>query len=98
MENLDIESAKKGMDKMFYFAMNIPYDNISYQFPWEEKVRLEILPEFVRDIDWGCDMSHIIEKWKTSLNEYGYYGAVFNFYENLDSKNREKFLEYILKI
>ena len=93
----DTESAIKGMNKMFFYAMNLKYIETTYSYPWSEQKYTEWLPEFISKIDWGCDMSHIIGIWKELSSEYGSYGEMFAFYEHLDNNNRRKLLQFIVE-
>lgn len=94
MQINDLESAIIGMNKMFYFSMNLYYAELYYSHPWNDTVIKEYLPKFLGDIEWGCNLSHIIDKWK-SCAEHCQYSAMYRFYTELDSENRRKLLEYI---
>lgn len=91
----DKESAIEAMNTMFYYAMNFPFSEVSYETLWEG-TKKEWLPKFIGDIDWGCNLEHIVNKWKKCEEQGGYYGKVYAFYAELDDKNRKRFLGYIL--
>lgn len=94
MQINDLESAIIGMNKMFYFSLNIPYAEILYSYPWNDKVLKEWLPKFLGDIEWDCNLSHIIDKWKECA-DHGQFSAMYMFYAELDQPRRRKLLQYI---
>ena len=91
----DTESAIQGMNKMFYYAMNIPFVKTSYSMPWNDKIIEEYLPDFVSGVDWACDTAHIVGLWKDADEQGGYFGKFMAFYSYLDNTSRRLLLEYI---
>ena len=91
----DRESAVVAMNEMFYFAMNIEYDYAEFT-DYQDKYRRMYIPKFLRDIDWGCHILHMIELWNEWSSKGGVFGGMYAFYAKLDTTNRRKLLEYII--
>lgn len=89
------QSAIQGMNEMFYYAMNIPYVQITYRnFGGGEHTKW--VPTFIKEVPWNCNMLHMVEKWESCIEKCGAFGEFMYFYSLLDNENRRLLLEYIL--
>ena len=94
----DRESAIQGMNKMFFYAMNMPFIQTTYSMPWDDKkTKTEWLPNFIEGVDWTCNKAHIVGLWKDASEQGGYFGKFMAFYSYLDNKNRKALLDYIIE-
>ena len=84
------------MNKMFYYAMNIPFVQTTYSMPWNDaETKTEWLPNFIKNIKWNCNVAHIVGIWKDAQEQGGYYGKFMAFYTYLDNESRKKLLDFI---
>lgn len=96
MNVTDKNSAINGMNKMFYYAMNIPFIQTTYSMPWDDnETKTEWLPNFVEGVAWTCNKAHIVGLWKDASDQGGYFGKFMAFYSYLDTYNRKALLDYI---
>lgn len=91
----DKESAIVAMNELFYYAMNFKWEKISYE-NYRGSVETKWVPEFVKDVEYGCDVQHIIGIWESCYEDAGTWGGFMAFYSRLDNRNRRKLLEYII--
>jgi len=55
---------------------------------------MEYLPSFFKAFE-PHEIEHFVGKWKSAYQRSGCYGAVNDFYGELDGTHRVKILEYI---
>ena len=91
----DKQSAIIAMNDLFYYAMNIPYEQITYK-NYQNEVVSKWVPKFIKNVEWPCDVQHMIEIWENAVEDGGYWGSYMCFYSKLDNTCRRKLNEYII--
>ena len=89
------ETAIIAMNKLFYYAMNIPVIQTAYSMPWSDDKIEEWLPDFISGVDWPCNTAHIVGLWKDASEQGGYFGKFMAFYSYLDNSCRKALLDFI---
>ena len=57
---------------------------------------LDDLPDFILQIEWDCDLEHMIHKWKFNFGNLQEKFA--KFYITLDEYNKKQLVNYIMKL
>ena len=96
MNITDRTSGISGMNKLLWFMTNYDWENVSYEIPWSGEIVTEWLPKFIGRIEWGCNIAHIIKKWKSVFSAYSSSDSILYFYFALDNENSKKVLNYII--
>lgn len=98
IDNRYNEIAKIAMNKVIWFMINMSFDNVTYELPWNGEKVTEWLPVFLGKVKWGCNTEHIVNKWKTYSGVDPNLAETFvRFYSGLDTKNSRALLDYIIE-
>lgn len=59
--------------------------------------RTGAVPQFLAEVRWTCNFDHMYQKWCTAINDTDTNSYLVKFYAELDDRNRELLLEWIME-
>ena len=83
------------IEKFIKFSLGYTVD----QYSWSDYKgeHTDIIPDFIRDIKWSCDTSHIINIWKEKVEEVvSPEGRINLFWILLDDYNQHALVNYVI--
>ena len=95
MNTQTINNSLVAINKFFFYAMNYPCIRIEYH-SIDGTDKYDYLPDFFKAFDYYL-IEHLKGKWNYACDKYGGYGAMMQFYGELDGTNRQKMLKYIVE-
>jgi len=81
------------VNKFFFYAMNYPMVEVEYPTLFDG-MQKKYLPSFFKAFEPYL-VQHLIGKWESAYERRGSYGAINDFYGELDGTQRAKMLKYI---
>lgn len=91
-----IKTAIKAINKWVFFGWN--YQCIQHEWVAANgDRRTGAVPQFLAEVRWTCNFDHMYQKWCTAINDTDTNSYLVKFYAELDDRNRELLLEWIME-
>ncbi len=87
----------EAVNRWIFHGWNYEMTTITIPDGSNNSTKSVIIPEFLANAKWTCNLPHMISKWREACRSNNTDAYLMTFYANLDNDNRLALLEWVLQ-